>query len=294
MQFLDPRNDVAFKKIFGSEAQKQVTISFLNSILEKTGTQAIAEIQFLNTEQKRIIKNKKDNILDILCTDQSGNKYIVEMQVDRVKAFDKRMVYYGAKTYAMQLNKKQSYLNLAPVIVVAILDFAMFPNKKNYKSIHKFFDDKTFEQDLGELAFAFVELTKFTKKEDELISAEDKWLYFIQQISKKDQIPASLAQGEFEDACHAAERMTWSEEELNDYDDAIVRATDAQGALELAAEEGIAKGVEQGMIEGMEKGEQNKALNIAINMLKARIDIKMIALTTGLSIEQIKTLEEEI
>jgi len=273
MQFLDPRNDVAFKKIFGSEAHKQVTISFLNSILEKTGAQAIAEIQFLNTEQKRILHNKKDNILDILCTDQSGNRYIVEMQVDRVKAFDKRMVYYGAKTYAMQLNKKQSYMKLAPVIVVAILDFVMFPHKKNYKSIHKFFDDKTFEQDLGELTFAFVELTKFSKKEDELVSAEDKWLYFIQQISKKDHIPASLAQGEFEDACHAAERMTWSEEELNDYDDAIVRATDAQGALELAIEE--------------------KTFKIALNMLNVGIDVATIAKTTNLSVELIEELAKK-
>ena len=82
MVFLDPRNDVAFKKIFGSEQHKDVTISFLNSILEYTGQRAIKEVQFLNTEQAPlVIKEKKNNILDIMCTDQEGNRYIVEMQV---------------------------------------------------------------------------------------------------------------------------------------------------------------------------------------------------------------------
>src|SRR5271166_1988010 len=98
MRFLNPCNDVAFKKIFGSEEHKSITISFLNSILEYTGEHTIKNVQFLNTEQKRVIKEKKDNSLDILCTDQIGNKYIIEIQVERVKEFDKHIVFYGAKT----------------------------------------------------------------------------------------------------------------------------------------------------------------------------------------------------
>lgn len=273
MQFLNPTNDVAFKKIFGSEEHKSVTLSFLNAILEYAGNKVIVDVTFLNTEQKGVTQEKKDNILDILCIDQAGNRYIVEVQVERVKAFDKRMVYYGAKTYAMQLGKKQSYHKLTPVIVVAILDFTMFPHKKNYKSIHKLLDDKTYEHDLHELSFAFVELPKFVKKEHELVTNEEKWLYFIKWISKKDHVPAPLDKGEFEEACHAAERMTWTEEELNAYDDAIVRATDIQGSLELAVEE--------------------KVQRIAIDMLNANIDIETIIQITHLSAEQIEALRKK-
>ena len=114
MQFLNPCNDVAFKKIFGSEEHKSVTISFLNSILEYTGEQQITDVQFLNTEQKRIIPGKKDNILDILCIDQLKNQYIVEVQVAGMEEFDKRVVFYGAKTYALQLSAAQSYQTLNP------------------------------------------------------------------------------------------------------------------------------------------------------------------------------------
>lgn len=295
MEFLDPRNDVAFKKIFGSEQHKEVTISFLNSILEYTDEKAIKEIQFLNTEQAPfIIKEKKSNVLDIMCTDQQGNRYIVEMQVNRVKEFAKRMVYYGAKSYAMQLGKRQSYRALAPVIVVAILDFVMFPDKKNHKSIQLILDNKTYEQDIKELAFAFVELPKFIKKEEDLESVEDKWLYFIKQISSKHEIPASLAEGEFEEACSMAERMRWSEDELNAYDDAIVRATDAQGALELAEEKGMARGMQRGMQQGMQQGEWEKACVIAKKMLARNVNIEIIAEDTGLTFEQIVALKEKI
>jgi predicted transposase/invertase (TIGR01784 family) len=288
MQFLDPRNDVAFKKIFGSHEHKRVTISFLNSILEYTGERAIADVQFLNTEQKRVVSEKKDNILDILCTDQKGCKYIIEIQVERVKSFDKRMVYYGAKTYAMQLGKGPSYHRLTPVIVIAILDFILFPHKKRYKSIHKILDDKTFENDLTELSFAFVELPKFDKQEDNLITDEDKWLYFIKWISKQDAVPTPLDEDEFEEACHIAERLTWNEDELNAYDDAIVRATDHQGSLELAFEDGQAKGQLQGHAKGVE---ENK-IEIAQAMLKNGFEAATIAKITGLSIAQIKKIAD--
>lgn len=288
MVFLDPRNDVAFKKIFGSEEHKNITISFLNSILEYTSERAIKSIIFLNTEQHEIVRLKKDNILDILCTDHTGYQYIVEMQVEKVKEFGKRMVYYGAKTYSMQLGKGKPYHKLSPVIVVAIIDFTMFPDKKDYKSIHHIADAKTGENDLDQLYFAFVELPKFKKKESELQSAEDKWIYFIKSIKRQTQIPAPLARGEFEEACNVAQRAAWSEDELNAYDDAFVRETDAQTAKELALEKGMA----QGLKEGLEKG-RNEERRVMAQQLLAKLSIPEISQITGLSFEEIEQLKKK-
>ncbi len=275
MIFLDPRNDVAFKKIFGSEEHKNITISFLNSILELTGEQAIVSVDFLNNEQLPQMIDKKDNVLDVFCIDQSRNKYIVELQVNRVKEFGKRMVYYGAKTYSMQLDKGKPYHHLIPVIVLSVVDFIMFPEKKEYKSIHQILDNKTYEHDIRELAFAFVELPKFTKKEDKLETDEDKWIFFIRNIKKQTKIPTLLAYGEFEEACHVVQRMTWSEQELNTYDDAFVRATDYQTGMELAQEEGAAKA----------------RIEFARKLMKRGISIEIIAEDTGLSIAEIQQLK---
>jgi predicted transposase/invertase (TIGR01784 family) len=281
MQFLDPRNDVAFKKIFGSEEHKQITISFLNSMLNYTKERSIKDVQFLNTEQHPLIlREKKENILDILCTDQQGHKYIVEMQVEQVKEFGKRMVYYGAKTYALQLGRSAPYHQLKPVIVIAILNFVMFPEKQYYKSIHRILDEKSHECDLSELTFVFVELKKFNKTESELLSAEDKWIYFIKEIRKQNHIPAPLAQEEFEEACHAAERMRWSEEELNAYDDAFVRATDQKTSLELAIEKGLAMGIEK---------ERNDIIRA---MFAHGLDAQKITSLTGIPLKQINAIKE--
>jgi predicted transposase/invertase (TIGR01784 family) len=292
MIFLDPKNDVAFKRVFGSEEHKNITISFLNSILENTGPCEIKSIEFLNNEQLPLMDEKKKNILDVFCIDASGVKYIVEIQVKRVKEFGKRMVYYGAKTYSMQLGKGKPYHQLTPVITLAIVDFKVFPKKKAYKSIHHLLDNKTHEHDLKELSFVFVELQKFHKKESELVTAEDKWIYFIKQIKEQHHIPEPLAHGEFEEACHVVERMKWSEAELNAYDDAFVRETDIQTNAELAREDGIKKGKTEGLKEGFEKGKAEKALDVARTLLAKNIELEIIAQSTGLTIGEIEKLKK--
>lgn len=275
MIFLNPCNDVAFKKIFGSEAHKEITISFLNSILENKNEKTIISINFGTTEQLPQANNKKDNILEICCIDQAGNKYIVEMQVAPVREFGKRMVYYGAKTYSMQLARSKPYHQLMPVIVVAIVDFNMFPDKDSYKSIHRILDCKTYENDLTALSFAFVELKKFNKTEKDLVTDEDKWIYFMKEIKQQNHIPAALDEGEFAQACAIAERIKWTEEQLNAYDDAFVRETDQQTTRELAFEEG-----------------EKKAQIAIARQLLSKFTVPEIATITGLSIEEINNLIE--
>ena len=57
---------------------------------------------------------------------------------------------------------------------------------------------------------------------------------------------------------------------------------------------GIKKGREEGIKKGREEGIKKEKLHIAINMLKAKIDIESIALLTELSIEDIKKLKKEV
>lgn len=279
MQFVDPRNDVAFKKIFGSEEHKAVTISFLNALLEHPEQRKIVDLQFLNTEQHPIIDGKKGNILDILCTDQSGKRYIIEIQVVRVPAFDKRIVFYAAKTYALQLDNAVQYIALEPVIAISILDCIQFPNKTDFKSTHFILDAKTGERDLPDLSFIFVELPKFTKTEDELVSDEDKWIYFLRNISKKKSIPDALQDDEFARACHAADRMTWTEAEFHAYQGAMIKATDYKGGLELARLEGKAEGKAEALLE------------TAKNLLDLLGDAEITKMT-GLPIDVVRRLRE--
>jgi len=105
VRFLDPKNDVAFKKIFGSEKNKDILIHFLNDILEFTNDNQITEVEFLTPVQDPEIAAKKQSIVDVLCKDKLGVQYIIEMQVDPSAGFEKRAQYYAAKAYCRQTNR---------------------------------------------------------------------------------------------------------------------------------------------------------------------------------------------
>jgi len=46
-KFLNPKLDLTFKKIFGTEKNKNILIHFLNDILGFTGIDTIQEVEFL-------------------------------------------------------------------------------------------------------------------------------------------------------------------------------------------------------------------------------------------------------
>ena len=50
MNFANPKADFTFKRLFGSDGHKKLTISLLNNILGRTKDNEIAEIKFSNIE----------------------------------------------------------------------------------------------------------------------------------------------------------------------------------------------------------------------------------------------------
>ncbi|WP_333024147.1 Rpn family recombination-promoting nuclease/putative transposase, partial [Wolbachia endosymbiont of Pentidionis agamae] len=133
----------------------------LNDILEFSEENKIMDVEFLATIQDPDIASKKQSIVDVLCKDQNGVQIIVEMQVARTKGFEKRAQYYAAKAYSQQASKGDDYHNLKEVIFIAIADFILFPDKTAYKSDHITLDKITYEHDLKDFSFTFIELPKF-------------------------------------------------------------------------------------------------------------------------------------
>ncbi len=97
-KYLDPKNDIAFKKIFGSEKNKDILIHFLNDILRSFKKINIVDVEFLPTILNPEIEIQKQSIVDVLCKDENETKYIIEMQVTQSRGFEKHD-RYGCKTY---------------------------------------------------------------------------------------------------------------------------------------------------------------------------------------------------
>ena len=173
-RYLDPKNDYSFKKIFGEEKHKRIPINFLNAVLNLNSDKTIIDLEFLNPTQPPEVAARKESIVDVLVQDQKGMKYIVEMQVAKVEGFEKRAQYYAAKTYCAHFGKGKKYQNLKKVIFLAITDYIVFPKKNRYKSDHVILDNQSYEHDLKDFSFTFVELPKFVKTLDQLKTIEDK------------------------------------------------------------------------------------------------------------------------
>ena len=185
-KFLDPKNDFCFKQTFGTEKNKDILIHFLNDILGYKKEEQITEVTFLKTAQDPQIAVYKQSIIDVLCKSQRGEQFIVEMQVSKHKGFEKRAQFYAAKAYSQQIIKEDEnhkgmavYAKLKGVIFLAIADFIMFPDKKEWKSQHHMLDAKTYEHDLKDFYFIFLELPKYNKSLDDSKTIQEKWAYFF-------------------------------------------------------------------------------------------------------------------
>ncbi len=179
-KFLDPKLDLTFKKIFGTEKNKNILIHFLNDILGCTEVNTIQEVEFLSTIMDPEIASDKQSVVDVLCRDSSGNRYIIEMQLTRDKGFEKRAQLYAAKAYSRQADKSGKYVDLKKIFFIAISNCTLFPDKLDYISSHTIRDEKTNEHDLKDFQFIFIELPKFPKsREEQLESVVDRWLFFF-------------------------------------------------------------------------------------------------------------------
>jgi predicted transposase/invertase (TIGR01784 family) len=298
MVFVDPRNDLAFKKIFGDKNKSEILISFLNAILEFEGDMKIVSITLDNPYQMPDIEELKETILDIKARNQRGESFIVEMQKKDLGNFAKRSLYYTSKAYVSQINNGIDYKSLKKVYYISVVNFNMFENRE-YISRHLIINQETGTQDLEDFEFTFIELEKFDKKLDELETDADKWIFFIKNASNLNLIPSEFANvKEFKEAFEIANKFSWKKNELDVYDYMCLKEADEKNAYETALAKGkkkfIEQGIEQGIKQGIEKGENSKALKVAKKMILRGDSDGDITEITELSTEQIEELRNSL
>ncbi|MBS0186318.1 MAG: Rpn family recombination-promoting nuclease/putative transposase [Proteobacteria bacterium] len=294
-KFLDPKNDLAFKRIFGTPRNADILIHFLNDILNLKD-HPIQTVKFLKSNQDPKIAAERQSIVDVLCEDEKHDKFIIEMQVARDPGFIKRAQYYASKTYINQRDDGVKYKDLKNVRFLAIYDATLFPQKSNYISHHEMRDIKTQENDLDSFKFVFLELAKFTDQKEDLKTIIQKWAYFFKHASETSE--EDLAQIIGSDAIlgkayHELDRFGWSKEELLEYESVDMKIASVKGALEVSYLEGEAKGRAEGEAKGRTEGELLTLKKTVMQMVKAKINKDIISQVTGLTGEKIEEIIKE-
>jgi len=286
-RFLNPKNDLTFKRIFGSEQNKDILIHFLNDIFART-TNPIEDVEFIKPIMDPEKKELRVSIIDVLCKDFEGNRFIIEMQCAVDTAFIKRAQYYASRVYCSQRTKGTEYKDLKSVTFLAILDEMLFPDKKEYMSYHVMLDKNTLEHDLQDFSFSFLELAKFNKKPHELKTMVEKWAYFFKHAEDTTKAELAAIVGSdciIEKAFEALSEYNYTPEEIEYYDN-LERSEDMRRTLldDYAA---------KGKAEGKEEGKMEAKKESVLKMHSKNLSAETIADFVDLSLNDIKAIIAE-
>ncbi len=298
-RYISLLTDFGFKRIFCTVPNKDLLINFLNSLFE--GEQVVTDVRYLNGEHVGDIHSERKAIFDVYCENERGEKFIVEMQNAFQQFFKDRSLFYSTFPIREQAPKISDWnFRLEHVYVVALLNYdmkeeAFAPEDISHdvglldKKTHCVFNDK--------LTFKYVEIAKFDKKEDELETLFDKWLYVLRNLSRLDNKPAALKEKIFSRVFEAAEIAHFSKSELHEYEDSLKAYRDLKNSLDTAImqgeERGIEKGIEIGVEKGRAEGHAEGRQKVAKALLAKGLPIDLIAETTELSTEEVQALAKE-
>ncbi|MGK7882265.1 MAG: Rpn family recombination-promoting nuclease/putative transposase [Crocosphaera sp.] len=250
MRFINPKTDYAFKKIFGSNQSKEILISFLNAILYHE-EDVIQDLEILNPYSPGASFGLKDTYLDVKAKLDNDTTVLIEMQVLNKYAFDKRVMYNAAKSYANQLDSGERYILLNPVIALTIVDFIMFDNNTEIINSFVFQEEKHKFVYNEEIKLVFLELRKFNKSLEELENISDQWIYFIKNAAELREKPADFQSvSALNQALEIANLAGLNREELEEIQNRTIWLTDQEGITLYAQEKGREEGIIEGRIQG--------------------------------------------
>jgi predicted transposase/invertase (TIGR01784 family) len=184
---------------------------------------------------------------------------------------------------------------LKAVIFIAITDFIMLPNTSDYRSPHINLDEKTYTHDLKDFSYTFLELPKFHKTIDELHTLIEKWVYFFKHAEETSEAELIRIAGSDEiihKAYEALNRFSWTEIELNTYEQQEKREQDAQAIIQQKLIDAKAEGKAEGLTEGEAKGKAETIQQTlrAIELLVQGKTLEEVHMMTGLEMNILKVL----
>ena len=304
-KYINPHTDFGFKRLFGSEFNKELLISFLNAMFH--GEQNVQDVTYLNSEQLGDRADARRAIFDVYCENDKGEKFIVEIQNVYQEFFKDRTIYYSTVHIREQAQRGGEWdFRLNPVYTIGLLNFNFADGLENAKRWHhevKLMEVETHEVFYDKLTYIYVEIPKFDKMESELVTMYDKWMYVLKNLSRLMQRPAALQERVFTRLFEQAEIAKFNNEELKLYEDSMNAYRDIVNAIRTAEKtkyaegeadsmaKGLAEGLEKGRAEGLEKGRTEGITKVAINMLGKGMPAELVAEMTGLPIDEVQRIQ---
>jgi len=268
MKYLDPKNDLTFKKIFGQHPH--LLKSFLNAMLPLPSGSVVESLEYLPADLAPENPLMKYSIVDVRCKDNRGRQFIVEMQMHWTTGFMQRVLFNASKAYVRQLDKSYKYDSLQPVYALSLVNETFEPEKDEYYHHYQIVNLLDTGRQLEGLEFIFVELPKFKAKNLTEKRLQVLWLRFMTEIDESTtNVPQDLIDStEISEALDNLKTSAFTKAELEAYDkywDSVrTEKTLQAGYYNKGLTEGEQIGIAKGEQIGVKKGELLKAYKTAL------------------------------
>lgn len=269
--------DFAFKKLFGTEANKDLLLSFLNSRFE--GKEQFLDITYLNTEHLGVSADERKAVFDVYCENEKGEKILIEMQNGEQEFFKDRSIFYSTFPIREQAKKGKRWdYELKRVYTICFLNFTFDDKSEEFSHEVKLTDMTTGEVFYDKLTYIYLEMPKYKKRLPQLNTLYDKWLYAIKHLGELDHRPAELKEAIFNRLFEIAEIAKYTPEERQDYEESLRNFRDWYSVIRTAEKK------------GHREGRDERSIEIARNMKSKNYPLEDIMSLTGLTTEEINAL----
>ena len=282
-RYINPYTDFGFKKLFGTEMNKDLLISFLNALF-KDGP-VVKDVTYVPNEQLGFYGSRRA-IFDVYCETESGEKIIVEMQKTEQAYFKDRSVFYSSFPIQQQGKTGADWnFQLKSVYTIGILNFVFPEDEYDPECYHhevKLMDTTDHHVFYDKLTFIYLEMPKFNKTEDELEGMLDKWLFVLKNLTRLFDRPAALQERVFRKLFEQAEIARFTPEEVIEYEDSLKVYRDLKNSMDTSYMKGV--------VAGREEGREEERIANARKMKKLGVSPDIIVQVTGLSMGEVDRL----
>lgn len=300
MTKITPRIDIAFKKIFGVEENKDLLISLINSIVSKEDQ--VLDVVLLNPYNAKNFPQEKLSILDIKACGIDGKRFNIEIQVTDEADYDKRALYYWAKLYTEQLKSGEDYGSLSKAIGIHILNFTSILETNEYHNVFHIAEEKNKFKYFNDLELHTIELKKFSgsssQASSDLLSkintSLDLWVAFLtrHELLNKDNLPKELNKKYLQKALNVLDVMNFTSEEREAYEETLKWFQVEANTLKKAEARGEARGIEIGETRGLEIGEARGIEKMVFKLFSQKCSLEFICGVSGFSKEKVESILE--
>lgn len=287
-RYVNPYTDFGFKKLFGTELNKDLLISLLNALFDRSAQQSpgepkqvVKDLRYLPTEKLESYGERRA-VFDVYCEGENGEKFIVEMQKASQDFFKDRSVFYSAFPIIEQGKVGYDWdFHLNDVYTIGILNFIFPGNEYEKDCFHhevKLMDTTDKHVFYDKLTYVYLEMPKFNKTEDELVSMYDKWLYVLKNLTRLMERPAALQERIFQRVFDLAEIARFTPAESRIYEESLKHYRDMSNTIASAKRSGESEGIKK------------EKIDTAHRLYAMGLSMDQIAQGTNLTIDEVKSI----